>query len=172
MTKENRGAFALALIATLALAATPAFAQDDEDEGPANRVVSVTTFELPYHHRSKVIPWMQEYFVPGAQLNPNVITSRVLFHLYGDHGSQIVFLSEYADWADIDADCGAPCEEYFEAHPFPEEGDEGYEEFAEAQELFNKYYSHHKDMIYTSTSNWAKTEGEILGRVGPAPDDE
>lgn len=165
MKKTIRGLFAFALVAAVTLAAAPAFAQDDE--GPANRVVVVTTFDLPYQHRGAVFPWMEEYFIPAVQLNPHVISARVLTHLYGSHGSRVAIVAEYADIADIEADCGAPCEEYYEAHPAPEEGEEGYEENREAVELFNKYFSHHEDMIWSSNSEFAKTEGELVGNVGP-----
>lgn len=169
MKKTHRGAFALVLIATLALAATPALAQDD---GPENRVLVVTSFDVPYQHRSTVFPWMVEYFIPGLQLNPNVLNLRVLWHWYGPQASQVSIAAEYAEFADIEAECGAPCEEYQEAHPTPEEGDEGYEAYQEAQEIFNKYFSHHTDMIYVSGMQWAKTDGELHGRVGPPPDEE
>lgn len=168
MKKTIRGLFAFALVAAVTLAAAPAFAQDDE--GPANRVVVTTSFDVPYHHRATVIPWMEKYFIPGQQLNPNVISSRVLMHLYGPHGSRIALVAEYADIADIEAECGAPCDEYEEAHPAPEEGEEGYEAYQEGLELFNKYFSHHTDMIWSSISEFAKTEGELVGNVGP--DDE
>jgi len=49
----------------------------------------------------------------------------------------------------------------------PEEGEEGYAASQEGLELFNKYFSHHEDMIWSSISEFAKTEGELVGNVGP-----
>ncbi|MFQ5530828.1 MAG: hypothetical protein ACE5FP_10850, partial [Gemmatimonadota bacterium] len=106
-----------------------------------------------------------------TQLNPHVLTSRVLFHAWGSNADQIIMVAEYASLADVDAECGQPCDDYFEANPAPEEGDEGYEAFVEGRDAFLKYYSHHSDEIYAAPMGLATTEGEVLGRVGPAEDE-
>ena len=121
-----------------------AMAQDD-DEGPGTRIVTVTSFKLPFQHRGTGIPWMVKNVLPGQQLNPAAITTRLLFHNWGSDASDVIQVSEYASWADVDADCGQPCDDYNEANPEPEEGDEGYEAFQEAQARFSNYYSHHRD---------------------------
>ena len=149
-----------------------AVAQDGDDEGPGNRIVTVTSFSLPFQHRSTVIPWMVKYVLPGTQLNPAVITSRLLFHNWGSDAADVVLVAEYADWADIDADCGQPCDDYDAANPEPEEGEEGYEAYEEAQALFSKYFSRHRDEIYAAPMGMAKVEGEMMGPVGGPEDDE
>jgi hypothetical protein len=146
-----------------------AVAQDDD--GPGTRIVSVTTFNVPFTVRGQVIPHMVARVLPATQLNPHVITSRLLFHNWGSDASQIVMVAEYASMADVDADCGQPCTDYFEANPAPEEGDEGYEAFDEARRLFLKYYSNHRDEIYVAPMGMAKVEGEMMGPVG-GPDDD
>ena len=142
-----------------------------ENEGPGSRVITVTRFDVPFKDRSTLIPWMQEYVLPFTQLNPKIRNFRVLFHHFGSDPSQIVILAEYDDFADIEA-CGAPCKEYMEAHPHPEEGDEGYEEDQAASELFSKYYGKHQDDIYTAPLEFAIVEGEPQGTIGPKPDNE
>lgn len=167
-----RSLLAAALFSTLTLAAPAALlAQEEEEEGPGTRVVTVTTFQVPFADRPQLFPWILEYFAPGIQLNPNVIGFRMLFHNWGSDASQVIMVSEYEDFADIEAECGQPCDDYFEQHPVPEEGEEGYEEYQEGQALFNKYYSHHRDEIYTSPMAVAKVEGEMVGTVGPPPEE-
>lgn len=147
-----------------------AVAQDDD--GPGTRIVTVTTFNVPFTVRDQVIPHMVARVLPVTQLNPAVITSRLLFHNWGSEASQVVMVAEYASWADVEADCGQPCDDYFDANPAPEEGDEGYEAFDKARNLFLKYYSHHKDEIYVAPMGLAKVEGEMMGPVGGPDDDD
>lgn len=149
-----------------------AIAQDGDDEGPGTRIVTVTTFKLPFQHRATVIPWMQKYVLPGGQLNPAAITTRVLFHNWGSDAGDVVLVAEYASWADIEAECGQPCDDYDEANPEPEEGEEGYEAYQEAQALFSKYFSRHHDEIYVAPMGMAKVEGEMMGPIGGPDDDE
>lgn len=143
------------------------FAQEEEDEGPGQRYVTVTIFDMPLQIRDKVIPYMQKYVVPYFKLNPNIVTFRVLVHNWGSNASEMVYYSEYEEFEDINADCGQPCEDYEKEHPEPEEGDEGYEEFIEARDLYTKYFSGHHDEIYSVPMEAGKTEGEIIGTVGP-----
>lgn len=173
-------ALCTALCTTLGLAApTALIAQEQEaqeqeaqQEGPGSRIVAVTTFQVPFTDRSKVFPYMMEYFLPGIQLNPNVIGFRVLLHNWGSDASQVVLVQEVEDLSLLEAECGQPCEDYYADHPDPEEGEEGYEEYREGLDLFNKYYAQHRDEIYTSPMGAAKVEGEMVGTVGPPPEEE
>lgn len=146
-------------------------AQDDEDEGPGTRVITVTTWNVPFGERGPFFQFFGDRILPSSQLNPNVINTRLMGHQWGSNASQIVLVNEYADMAAVAADCGQPCSDYFEANPAPEEGDEGYEEYQEGLEAFQKYYSHHSDEIFTTWMIAAKVEGELMGPVG-IPDDE
>ena len=132
----------------------------------------VTTFDVPYHHRATFMPFFRDQFLVNTQLNPNVLNSRVMFHNHGSNGDQILVYTEYADMAGLGAGCGQPCVDWREANPAPQEGDEGYEEWTESIESFQRFYSHHSDEIYVAPMGWSKLEGENLGRVGPAPADD
>lgn len=178
---RNAVSRALALAAALALlggglSAPTALAQEEQEEGPGQRYVTLTTFDLPYHVRDKVMPYFREYVVPFARLNPNVVTFRVLGHYWGSDGSDVAFYRELEEFADIDSiyveDCGQPCEDYRKKHPEPDSTDEGYKAFKEAERLYQKYYSEHKDQIYLAPMGEAKTEGEIHGTVGPPEEEE
>jgi hypothetical protein len=136
---------------------------------PVTRYVAVTTFDVPYGDREKVLSWMDEYFFPFMQLNPRIKNFRMLSHAWGSDGAQIVMVGEYESFADIDADCGPPCEAYEAEHPVPEEGAAGYEEYSEKLELFNKHYSKHRDEIYATNMRRAVVEGVRQGPVGPQP---
>lgn len=170
MRKFAMSAFALVLFVGLTYAPA-ALAQDDD--GPGTRVMTTTTFHVPYGpDRGVLMDWMEENFHPFALLNPNVVSYRVMFHNWGSQGDQIVIAAEYNDFADIQADCGQPCDDWAEAHPAPEEGDEGYEDFQKAVETFNKYYSKHRDEIYLVPLEEAKTNGQVHGTVGHEPDED
>lgn len=143
-------------------------AQDQPE--PTLRYVQTTSFEVPYEDRDDVISYLVEYLYPSIQLNPRVKNFRILNHYFGSSGANIILVSEFDTFADIDAECGAPCEEYEAQHEEPEEGDDGYEEHARKVALFNKYFSKHSDEIYTTNMDRAVVEGRMQGRVGPAPD--
>lgn len=162
-----RSPLSLALAVVALTISTPAPAQEAaESESPA-RLVAVTTFEVPYTDRTQVWEFMRDYYLPAMQLNPKVLNLRVLTHLYGSGGAEVVVMREVAEWADITAPCGAPCEEYQKKHPMPEEGSPGWAEFADARDLFQKYYSNHRDEIYSVITPATKIEGRIVGTVGP-----
>lgn len=150
---------ALALVVGL-LAVAPARAQQTQS---ATRYVAVTIFDVPYQDRAKVMSYMEEYFLPGWQLDPHTKNFRMLVHNWGSDGSQIVMMAEYDSWADIEGDCGKPCDDYFAKHPQPEEGTPAYE----AGQLFAKYYSKHHDEIYNTQMRRAVVEGKMQGTVGP-----
>lgn len=164
--------FILALLAVCAFtfAPTSAFAQDDE--GPENRVMTVTKLHVPFAARSTLVPWMQKYFFPAWQLNPNIINFRLMWHFWGKNAADMVLVAEYANWEAINADCGQPCDDWDEANPTPEEGEAGYEEYAKGLEMFQKYYGHHGDEIYTVIMDGSRVEGAIVGTVGPSDDDD
>ena len=63
---------------------------------------------------------------------------------------------EYANWNAIDADCGTPCDNYWEANPRPEEGSEEYQTWQEAWEAFRDHYAQHRDEIYRYRVDLAK----------------
>jgi hypothetical protein len=138
--------------------------------GPPTRYVTVTTFEVPYGpDRPKVMSFLNEYILPSTQLHPAVRDFRVLTHVWGSDGMQVIIVAEYDDWADIEADCGQPCDNYYAQHEAPEEGEDGYAEYQEKADLFSKYYSHHQDEIYLTNMNRAVVEGRTPTWVGPAP---
>lgn len=160
-------AVALSAIACT-LVPAPALAQEDaqEDESPA-RMVAVTTFEVPYTDRAQVWSFMRDHYLPAIQLHPKVLNLRVMTHMYGSGGAEVIIMREVADWADINSPCGEPCAEYREAHPIPDEGSAGWDDYAAARDLFQKYYSTHRDEIYSVIRAATKIEGRVVGTVGP-----
>ena len=118
--------------------------------------------------RGLVMAYLTEYFLPSYQLNPSVKNFRMLTHNSGSDGGDIVLGAEYESWAAIEADCGQPCEDYYDQHEAPEEGEAGYAEFQAQLQAFNKYYSHHQDEIYATNMNRAVVDGRQPTRVGPS----
>jgi len=152
--------------------AAPALAQQGGgDEGPEPRVMTVTTFDVPWQDRGEVFPFMRKYVLPTTQLNPKVINFRVMIHNWGSDASQVVIAAEYARFEDIQAECGQPCDDYEKAHAAPKEGEDGYDAFVQARDLFLKYYGRHRDEIYVSFMDGARVEGTMMGTVG-LPEDQ
>lgn len=157
----------LCALAILAIAGV-VDARAQQQQPTVTRYVTMTSFDVPFTDRTKVMSFMEEYFLPGYQLNPNVRNFRMLLHNWGSDASQIIFAAEFDNWAAIEADCGKPCEDYFAKHPTPEEGQPGYAEYREKSDLFSKYYASHRDEIYASNMRWSVVDGVAQGRVGPA----
>jgi hypothetical protein len=165
MLRTTLGACACALAIFLSFG----YAEAQQQDSPM-RYVTVTTFDVPYGpDRGKVMSFLNEYFLPGTQLHPNVKNFRLLTHVWGSDGMQVIMEAEYDNWADIESDCGQPCDDYYALHVAPTEGQDGYAEYQVASDLFNKYYSSHTDEIYLTNMNRAMVEGKTPNWVGPAP---
>jgi len=161
---------AVSVLGMLWIAGADELIAQDGGDGPGQRIVTVTTFDVPLGKRGDFMQFYRKQIQPGSLLNPLVLNHRVLFHRWGADGANMAIVNEYATFADIEADC-TPCDEWAEAHPVPEEGTPEREEFDEMAELFTKYYSHHHDEIYTTPMVLAKVEGEVMGPVGGPADD-
>lgn len=163
-----------ALLAVSCVSLVGADVAQAQDEGPGSRYVTVTAFEVPFNDRDQVFQHIMTRVLPETKLNPNVINARVLLHNWGSNASQVLLVSEYESWEAIEAECGQPCDDFYDANPAPEEGEDGYEAHRERLEMFNKYYAHHSDEIYVTPLGAAKIEGELRGPVVPPPpaDDE
>ena len=158
---------ACAVVSTLI--APAAVAQDD---GPPTRIIASTSFQVPFGpERGDVMSFLTEYFLPAYQLNPKVKNFRLMTHNWGSNGADVIMVAEYDTFSDIEADCGAPCDEYYAQHEAPEEGDAGYDVYQRKVAAFNRAYATHRDEIYTTNMNRAVVEGVAQGRVGPAPAD-
>jgi hypothetical protein len=142
-----------------------------QEAPPPTRYITATSFKVPFGpDRGNVIAFLREYFMPGYQLNPHVLNFRLLNHSWGSDAMDFVLIAEFATWADITADCGKPCDDYFAQHEAPEEGEAGYEEYQAKWDAFNKAYQNHHDEIYVTNMNRAVVEGQMQGTVGLAPE--
>jgi len=131
-------------------------AQDAEDEGPENTIVTMSTFKVPMNEdRGKVLDWIDRVIAPQARNNPNILGFYVLTHYYGSDSRDMILVRVYQDLAAIEAPCGDPCREFADAN-FPDEGEEGYDEMMDLWETFMKYNGRHSDEIYTNHTDLAK----------------
>ena len=145
---------AVALAAVLAVSPVVLHAQDAAPP-PETHYVGVTTFSAPFNAEGqKVMWWIDSVMVPGAKMNPAVLSYRVGRHIYGSSAGDIVTISEYADWASINANC-EPCDAWFEQRQ-PAEGTPEREAWDEAFQAFLKYFHGHQDEIYTSLVSRSK----------------
>ena len=142
-----RIASAVACLSTLALAPLPLAAQQDAQDQPDVRWVTVTTFQAPPgEDRQMAFQWMEEVMVPMARMDPNVLSYRIGTHNWGSNGQQIVAIAEYPTWEAIQADCEA-CNEWLQEQ-MPEEGTPEREAWEAMADAFTRVYLHHRDEIY------------------------
>lgn len=142
-----RFASAVPCLALLALVPLPLAAQEDEGADPTVHYISVTTFRAPPgEQRSQAMQWIREVMVPGARMNPNVLSYRVATHNWGSNAKDITIIAEYPSWEAIEADC-EPCNEWFEEQQ-PEEGTPEREEWDARFDAFIGYYLDHSDELY------------------------
>ncbi len=138
--------------AVASLNASALLAQEDE---PETRVITVTTFHVPFGEAfGEALDFIDTYFVPAANENPHVLGFRYATHAWGNTAANVWLMTEYASLAHIE-EAEAWGNARFEEH-FPE-GTPEREEFDRAfEEDFAPYLSKHKDNILTVSMDRAK----------------
>jgi len=147
----------LLLTGAVAFGITPlaALAQEEEEAEPVIHYLTVTTFDAPGGEEGALVQQSFEMVAaPLARLNPNVLSYRVAVHNWGANSAQVVIITEYADWAGIEAEC-AECDAWFEEMQ-PEEGTPEREEWDAIGGAFFKAFRGHSDEIYTINMDLAK----------------
>lgn len=131
-------------------------AQDAEDEGPMQGIVTMSTFKVPLgEDRAKVMRGIEQIMLPQEKANPNVLAFYVLSHYYGADSRDVVLVRVYGDWAAVEAPCGEPCATWWEENQ-PEEGTAEREEWDDLIATFTKYYSRHSDEMFSANMRLAK----------------
>ncbi|HEV2130879.1 MAG TPA: hypothetical protein VGR27_07245 [Longimicrobiaceae bacterium] len=92
--------------------------------------------------------------VPMTRMNPNVLSFRVAMHAWGANSSDILFISDYPNWAAIDAAC-QPCEQWFQAQQ-PREGTPERARWDAMGAALQRAYAGHSDEIYAAPMGRAK----------------
>ncbi len=142
--------------AALLLAPAAAMAQEEDEGPPPTGVVTMMTFKVPLgEERGKVMDWIDKVVAPMARLNPNIMAFYVLQHYYGADSRDVVLVRVYNDFGSVEAECGAPCQEWWDAN-MPAEGTPESEEWQDLWRTFQKYSGRHSDEIYTARLDLAK----------------
>ena len=81
--------------------------------------------------------------------NPLILSQRVMQHFYGSNNHDVVIVTEYKDWASIDA-AGNKDTELFEKYWKDEASRRQY------NRAFNKYFTGHSDEIYSERTKLRK----------------
>ena len=130
-------------------------AQNGDDEEPVIHYITTSSFNVDFGDDfGTVIEWIDSVRTPLIQINPHVLSDRVVTHIWGSQGGDIVFITEYETWDGINADCEA-CDEMFEEMR-PEEETPEREAWDERLAVFLRYYSGHRDEIYSTRMSRAK----------------
>jgi len=143
--------FSTLTLVPLLLGPTAALAQDSGQAPPDIRVLQITTFRAPFgEDRQLMMQFINRVIAPQAQNNPNVLTYRVATHFYGRNSTDIKLITEYPDWASVQAPCGEPCQTWA-AENIPEQGTPEREEFDEQAAAWNKFFmaGGHSDEIFS-----------------------
>jgi len=128
-----------------------ALAQDDGDQAPPH-IITVTHFRPSPENRAKVMAFIDKVSVPQARVNPNVLRFNVVTHYWGSNSHDVAIITEYPNWAAIEADCEA-CDKWAEEN-LPKEGQDGFEELQEGGRAFRAMQ--HKDEILAAPARRAK----------------
>lgn len=92
---------------------------------------------------------LQIYHKQVTEKNPLILSQRVMQHFYGSNSQDVVVVSEYKNWADIDAASNKDTELF-----------EKYWTDQAARRQFNrmlgKYFASHSDEIYTEQTKLRK----------------
>jgi hypothetical protein len=122
-----------------------------QDEKP--HVYTVTTTEYTFPDDGSTAEWDSLntlYMENVINKNEYIISQRALRHLWGSYGSDLVFITEYASFADIELAQDRNTE-LFREHWATQEERSAY------NDAINRYFgSGHSDEIYTEVSNQRK----------------
>jgi len=135
------------MIAVL-LATSSAFAQEQN----ADHLFVASTFKMTMPEGGRMAErdsLMEIYHKQVTEKNPLVLSQRVMQHFYGSNNHDMVVISEYKNWADIDA-AGNKDTELFEKYWADQAARRQY------NRMMNKYYGSHSDEIYTERTKLRK----------------
>jgi len=92
---------------------------------------------------------LEIYHKQVTEKNPLVLSQRVMQHFYGHDSHDMVFVTEYKNWADLDA-AGTKDTELFEKYWADDASRRQY------NRMFNKYFAGHSDEIYSEKTKLRK----------------
>ncbi len=131
--------------ATVALGLCAAAAAAQQPDG---RYVTVTTFSVPLGPAGDtVMMYVDSVMVPTSRVDPNIASFRLARHAWGTNGGHAAFIFEYTSWSAINADCGAPCQQW-EAANRPAAGTPRADLWRAMETAFLRAYSGHLDQVY------------------------
>ena len=151
----THGAMTAAALSVL-LGALPshAFAQDAmEEEAPETRIMTVTSFYIPYNELSDFNELIDEWIMPQTMADPYVLAFRFATHAWGNSKMNAWITTEYADMAAIQASTEWGNEWVDENYP---EGTPEREEWDAATDKFESAIDGHQDNILTVNMDRAK----------------
>ncbi|MBX2991824.1 MAG: hypothetical protein KF749_11750 [Bacteroidetes bacterium] len=139
--------FAIACAVVL-FAAHPASAQEQSADNIF--VATVQKMRMPEGGRNtERDSLLQVYHEQVTKKNTHIISQRALQHLYGADNRDLVWITEYKDWASVDAATKMDTELF-----------EKYWKDAESRRQFNrmlnKYFEEHSDEIYSERTKLRK----------------
>jgi hypothetical protein len=146
---------AVAACAALTFQAGPAFAQQQEQEEPETRVITITTFKVPLGKDLEDF-WaaVDKYAFPSDKENPHILSERLASHYWGDNNQTVWFITEYENLAAIE-EAERWTEERFDKQ-YPEGSPRRKTADADFQQKFLRHFSGHVDSILLVSKNRMK----------------
>ena len=144
----------LAGLSMLVLAA-PALAQEETQEAPEIRVLTITAFHVPFGQKmAGFMEYADEYIVPSASEDPYILMFRVATHYWGTTDVTVWLITEYASLTEMELSND------WQGEWFDQEYPDGTPERDAADEAFQKefipFFAQHEDQILNVNMNRAK----------------
>ena len=140
--------FAFALTAVVLFSVVPAFSQDTNND----HYYTMTTWKIRVPEggsRAEFADLMKEWAEKVTRKNPKVVSETVLQHAWSDDNRDVIIISEYANWNDIEA--AQDEQDKLVKAGWPDE---------EARKAFNKkfgsYFMYHSDGIFVGRPELGK----------------
>lgn len=142
---------ATALTLLFGVMPSQAFAQEEMEA--ETRVVTVTTFHVPFNEMSDFNELVEEWIMPQTMADPYVLSFRFATHTWGNAKMNAWMITEYSDMAAIQASTEWGNEWLDENYP---EGTPEREEWDAATEKFLEHFDGHQDNILGVSMTHAK----------------
>ncbi len=142
---------ATALTLLFGVMPSQAFAQEEMEA--ETRVITMTTFHVPFNDMEKVTEYVETYIMPPTQADPNVLSFRFATHTWGNAKMNAWMITEYESLTAMETSNDWQ-NEWFETN-YPEGSPQRAEADA-ASEMFLVFFDGHQDNILGVTMTHAK----------------
>lgn len=114
---------------------------------PETRILTVTTFKVPFGDFEKFFETVDKYAIPQVKADPNVLTYRIATHAWGETDKTVWIIAEYKSLSAID-ESNQWGNEWFDKN-YPEGTAKRDSADKAFEQNFLPYFQNHSDNILT-----------------------